>query len=178
MNLLGNERAMGIEALVLDVDGVLTDGGLIYGPEGEWKRFDVQDGHGISMARKAGIKVGILTGRTSAAATRRAAELGVEAMMDGVRDKGKGLTELAGRLGVEPSTICFVGDDLVDLPAMRRCGVAVAVANAVPEVKAQAAAVTTRSGGCGAVREVVEWLLRGKGVWADMVDGYMKDSES
>ena len=175
MNSSLETMAAQVEMLVLDVDGVLTDGGLIYGPEREWKRFDVQDGHGMTIARKAGLKIALLTGRTSLALTRRSEELVVDAMLDGVRDKGAGLHELATRLGVEPSKMCYVGDDLVDLPPMALVGFPVAVANAVAEVKEAAAWVTTRSGGHGAVREVVETILKAKGLWADIVRAHRKD---
>ncbi|MCB1070878.1 MAG: HAD-IIIA family hydrolase [Verrucomicrobia bacterium] len=177
MNSSLHEAAARIEALVLDVDGVLTDGGIIYGPGGEWKVFDVQDGHGLAMAKKTGLKVAFLTGRTSAAVQRRAEELKVDVLLEGIVDKGIAFRELSERLGVEPGKICYVGDDLVDLPPLKEAGLAVAVANAVPEVKAAADWVTGRGGGHGAVREVVEALLKARGVWDDLIRGFAGEDE-
>ncbi len=165
MNSSPDPLAASIEAIIFDVDGVMTDGGLYYGPDGEWKRFDVQDGHAVVMARKAGIRLAFLTGRTSEAVTRRARELGIDILRDGVYDKGAVFGEITSELKVNPDEVCYVGDDVVDLPAMARAGFPVAVANAVPEVQAAAAWTTPRAGGRGAVRDVVERILKAKGLW-------------
>jgi len=159
-----NQRARRIKAMVFDVDGVLTDGGIILGPDGEWKRFNVQDGHGFDLARRAGLKTALLTGRSSEAVRRRARELKT-VLMEGVKDKGEAFRRLARRLGVRGGEICYVGDDLVDLPAMAQAGLPVAVANAVPEVKAAALRVTARCGGDGAAREAIELVIKARGLW-------------
>ena len=153
-------RARRIRLLVLDVDGVLTDGGLFYGPGGEeWKRFDVHDGLGLVMARRAGLEVAIISGRASVAVTRRMAELGLTEVHQGVADKAAVLATVAGRLGVSPAEVAVMGDDLADLPLLRGAGLALAPANAVAAVREVAHRVTRRSGGAGAVREAVELLL-------------------
>ena len=162
-------RLARVQALVCDVDGVMTRGELHYGPEGEWKTFDVQDGHGLVLARQAGLRVAWLTARTSAAVRRRADELKIDLLMDGRPGKRAGLEEISRNFGVPPDRICYVGDDLLDLGAMALAGVPVAVANAVPEVRAAAAWTTKRRGGEGAVREVAERLLRASGRWAEIV---------
>jgi 3-deoxy-D-manno-octulosonate 8-phosphate phosphatase (KDO 8-P phosphatase) len=163
-------RPADIRALVCDVDGVLTRGDLIYGPDGgEWKVFNVQDGHGLVLARAAGLRVAWLTARRSPIVRRRARELKIDLLLEGRRDKAAGLARIAQKLGVPASAICYVGDDLLDLGALRAAGLPVAVANAVTEVKAAAAWTTRRRGGEGAVREVVERLLRAAGTWDDLV---------
>lgn len=165
-------RAARVEAIVFDVDGVLTRGDLPYTADGEIKVFDVHDGHGIVMARNAGLKIALLSGRASAALRKRAADLKVDAFREGVLRKGEGLRELCGILRVKPEEVCYVGDDLIDLPPLREAGFPVAVANAVREVRDRAAWVTTRSGGDGAAREVIELILRAKGRWDAIVKQY------
>jgi 3-deoxy-D-manno-octulosonate 8-phosphate phosphatase (KDO 8-P phosphatase) len=159
-------RATRVRLLVLDVDGVLTDGGLFYGPEGEeLKRFDVQDGLAIVEAQRAGLAVAIISGRRSVAVSRRAAELGVAEVHQGVGDKTAVLEALRERSGLAPSDLAVMGDDLPDLPLMRRAGLALAPANAVAEVRRRAHWVSRRPGGGGAVREAIEWLLRARRAW-------------
>jgi 3-deoxy-D-manno-octulosonate 8-phosphate phosphatase (KDO 8-P phosphatase) len=159
-------RATRVRLLVLDVDGVLTDGGLYYGPEGEeLKRFDVQDGLAIVEAQRAGLAVAIISGRRSVAVSRRAAELGVAEVHQGVRDKTAVFEALQERSGLAPSDLAVMGDDLPDLPLMRRAGLALAPANAVAEVRRTAHWVSRRPGGGGAVREAIEWLLRARRAW-------------
>ena len=172
MRLSTEQRAAKVEAIVTDVDGVLTRGDIIFGPTGEWKIFNVQDGHGFSMARKAGLKLALLTGRSSDAVRLRASELQVNGMLEGVEDKAAGVVALLEKLSVEPGNACYIGDDLVDIPAMKKTGFPVAVANAVEEVRQEAAWVTTRRGGDGAFREVVEFVLKSKGVWKDVLKRY------
>jgi 3-deoxy-D-manno-octulosonate 8-phosphate phosphatase (KDO 8-P phosphatase) len=158
------ERARGVRLALFDVDGVLTDGRLWYGADGEaLKSFHILDGHGLKMLAASGIATGLLSGRESPAAAARARELGLAHVMLGVSDKLARFEELAGRLGLDPSQCAFVGDDLPDLPVMRRCGLAVAVANAVAEVKAAAHHVTLARGGDGAVREFCEFVMRAQG---------------
>ncbi len=167
------QRAASVEALVFDVDGVLTAGQIIYpGADGEVKIFDAQDGHGIHLARKAGLRVGFLTGRISEATRRRAVELKVDSLTEGPAPKGSGLRAMLAGWGIDPSRVAYVGDDLVDLPALRLVGLPVAVANAAPEVKAVAAYVTVRPGGAGAAREVVELVLKARGAWDALVAGH------
>ena len=155
-----------IRLVVLDVDGVLTDGGLYYGPTGEnMKRFDVHDGLAMVEARRAGLGVAVMSARASASVTRRLEELGIEEVHLGVQDKGKAVDELMRRLGISPEEIAVMGDDLGDLPAMRRAGLALAPRNAVSEVRAAAHWVSRRAGGGGAVREALELLLKARGAW-------------
>ncbi|MCS4504736.1 HAD-IIIA family hydrolase [Arhodomonas aquaeolei] len=158
-------RAAHIGVLALDVDGVLTDGGVYIGDDGEpFKRFNIHDGKGIAMLRDAGIEVAIVTARRSGAVEARARELRIGHVHQGVRDKAAALADLAKGLGLAPQACAFVGDDLVDLAPMRAAGLAVAVANAHPAVCARAHWVTRRGGGDGAVREVCELLLGARGV--------------
>lgn len=154
-----------IRLLVSDIDGVLTDGTLLYGTDNlESKAFDIKDGLGLRLATWAGFPVAWLSGRRSDAVTRRADELGVR-LYEGVANKDAGLRQVATDHGVELTEIAYVGDDLNDLPALALAGLPIAVADAVPEVKAAAAYVTSAPGGHGALREVVELLLRGQGRW-------------
>jgi 3-deoxy-D-manno-octulosonate 8-phosphate phosphatase (KDO 8-P phosphatase) len=158
------ERARAVRLAVFDVDGVLTDGTLYIGAQGEaFKAFNILDGHGVKMLHAAGIATAIISGRSSEAVSRRAAELGIAHVVQGSSDKVAALDELLAALGLEASACAFVGDDLPDLPAMRRCGFAVAVANAADAVKAAAHYVTRASGGHGAVREFCELVLRAQG---------------
>ena len=166
-------RARQIRAVALDIDGVLTDGRIGYaGGTDEIKFFDVKDGLGIKLLQAAEIRVGVLSGRTSQANRTRIAELGLDVAIEGSRDKASGLRELARRLGVGTEQILFVGDDLVDLPAFRLAGVAVAVADATDEAREAADFVTARPGGRGAVRETAEWLLREQGKWTAVTQRY------
>lgn len=159
-------RAARIRLLILDVDGVLTDGGLLYGASGEeTKRFHVHDGLALVAARKAGLQVAVLSSRASAAVTRRMTELGVSEVHQGVGDKASALVSLCERLGVPTSAVAMMGDDLPDLAAMGRVGLALAPANAVAEVKRAAHWVARRRGGDGAVREAVEMLLKARRAW-------------
>ena len=170
------QLAARVSVIVFDVDGVLTDGSIVYaGPELEIKSFDAQDGQGIALARRAGLQVGLITARTSSVVRRRAAELKVDVLLEGQEHKGRALRELMAKLRVKPSQVCYVGDDVVDLPALALAGFPVAVANAVDEVKGMAAAVTVRPGGSGAAREVVEYILKAKGLWQRLVEEYLKD---
>ncbi len=156
----------GIKALLLDADGVLTDGSIIYDGGGrEVKVFSVRDGLGIRLLADAGIPVGILTGRSSPALRARCENLSVKHLWDGVSDKADFLAAVSRAFGAELPEICYVGDDLPDIPVMLRVGLPVAVADAHPEAIAAARAVTLARGGRGAVREVCEAILRGRGLW-------------
>lgn len=164
------KKAQNIRLLVLDVDGVLTDGRLYFDAKGEaLKVFHVRDGHGIKMAQRAGIEVALLSGRRSDAAYHRARELGINRFHEGLRDKVAVLEEIMAAMGIEAAQVAMVGDDLVDLPILGRAGLAVAVADAVPEVLAAAHWVTSLPGGHGAVRQVCDLLLKAQGKWGEMV---------
>jgi len=153
-----------VRALALDVDGVLTDGSLTYGPEGEaLKTFHVRDGLGVRLLLREEIAVAVITARRSPMLTRRMAELGVVHVLDGREDKAVALRELAGALGVTLDAIAFVGDDVLDLPALRAAGLAIAVSDAHPMVCEEAAWVTRERGGRGAVREVCDAILEARG---------------
>ena len=159
-----NSRAARIKLVAFDIDGVMTDGGLHYTDDGhELKTFNVQDGLGIVLLRRAGIKVAIITGRTSNVVNCRAKDLGVEHVFHGVGDKGAVSGQLLEQLGLQWSELAFMGDDLIDLPAMTRCGLAIAPANARPIVKERANMVTEAGGGKGAVREAIEFILSAQG---------------
>jgi 3-deoxy-D-manno-octulosonate 8-phosphate phosphatase (KDO 8-P phosphatase) len=153
-------RLATVRALILDVDGVLTDGGLYYTESGEeMKRFDVRDGQGLVLLREAGVLVALVTRKTSQIVTRRAAALGITEVHQDVRDKRAMVEALLARHDIAPAAACFVGDDVNDLPAMSYVGLAAAPADAVPRVRAAAALVTRAPAGHGAVRELCDQLL-------------------
>jgi len=164
-----------IRLLALDVDGVLTDGGVYFDSAGnETKRFHIHDGLGIVVARLAGLKIAWITGRNSPIVERRATELGVDMLRQGVRDKTIALNYLAERWSFGLNEIAYMGDDLNDLPALRIAGVAIAPANAAsPEVRDAAAWITPRSGGAGAVRDAIEAILRARGDWDSALAAYL-----
>jgi 3-deoxy-D-manno-octulosonate 8-phosphate phosphatase (KDO 8-P phosphatase) len=169
------ENLQAVKAVILDVDGVLTDGGIYYDPTGrEIKRFHVADGLGIELLRQAGIRVVIMSGRVSEALTRRAAELRVTDCYQGVRDKKAQIEKLRQQWQLKAEELLYVGDDLNDLPAFEAVGVRVAVANADALLRSQAHYVTQATGGNGAVREVCEWLLKARGEWEKAVEAYLQ----
>ena len=154
------ERAAAVRLMVFDVDGVLTDGSLYYGEQGEvMKRFHVHDGHGLRLLREGGVAVALMTGRCGPIVDRRAAELGIADVMQGVRDKGAALVELAQRLGVCLDQTGYMGDDIIDLPALQRAGFAASVPNAPGYIAQAAHWVSSQTGGNGAVRECCDLLL-------------------
>lgn len=169
------EKDLGqIKLLLLDVDGVLTDGRITYTDSGEQvKSFNAKDGLGIRLLMDAGIQVGIVTGRTSGALRHRCANLGITLLFDGIKDKSRALDEIVHRTGIPAETIGFAGDDLIDLPAMTRAGVAFAVADAAEEVKARADFICTKPGGNGAVREICEAILKAGGKWDAILSGFL-----
>lgn len=159
-----NARAARIKLVAFDIDGVMTDGGLHYSDDGhEFKTFNVQDGLGIVLMKRAGIEVAIITGRNSNVVNCRAKDLGIEHVFHGVGDKRTVAGKLLEQLGLNWSELAFMGDDLIDLKAMAQCGLAIAPANARPIVKERAHAVTEAAGGHGAVREAVEFILAAQG---------------
>jgi len=163
-----------IELLALDVDGVLTDGALIIHADGsESKSFNTLDGHGIRMWQRAGLKVALISGRASEPTRRRAADLQIEYVFEGCHDKLPVFQKLLERIDLSPEKAAYVGDDLTDLPAIRYAGFGVAVANAVDEVKQYADYVTVRPGGRGAVREVIEHILKNSGRWQELMTRYL-----
>ena len=162
-----------IRSVVFDVDGVLTDGRLLYGGRNEALRaFDVHDGFAIHWLKRLGITPVILTGKSSLGVAARAAELGIEHVIQGSRDKLADLERLLKTLQLKIDDVAMIGDDLPDLPALTVCGYPIAVANAVAEVKAVAKYVTDRTGGRGAVREALEHLLRADGRWSQVLSHY------
>lgn len=157
-------RAGVIKMLLLDVDGVMTDGKIILSGFGdELKQFNVQDGMGVTLARAAGLKVGILTGRSSGAVHKRAEELKMDVVIQGAARKSEGLIQVLGEYKLAMEEIAYIGDDVPDLPVLRKIGLPIAVANACDEVKAASVYVTSRAGGDGAVREAIDWLLALRG---------------
>jgi len=164
-----------IKLLALDVDGVLTDGTIIIGPDGrDSKPFNSLDGHGIRMWKRAGLEAALVTGRSSEAVSFRAKELGVEHVFQDCHHKLPVVESLLERLGLSPDNLAYMGDDLTDLPCMRYAGFAAAVANAVEEVKSYADYVTAAGGGKGAVREVIEHILKNTGKWQELIERYLK----
>jgi 3-deoxy-D-manno-octulosonate 8-phosphate phosphatase (KDO 8-P phosphatase) len=163
-------RAAKIELLLLDVDGVLTDGGIVYTDAGsEIKRFHVRDGSGLKFWHIAGKRSAIVSGRSSIAVERRAAELNIGIVLQGRTEKLPAFEAVLAETGMRPEQVCAIGDDLPDLPVLRQAGLAVAVADACAEVRAAADYVTAVPGGHGAVRDAIEWLLRLQGTWDDLV---------
>ncbi|MCE5311772.1 MAG: HAD-IIIA family hydrolase [Nitrospiraceae bacterium] len=168
-------KAAKIKMLILDVDGVMTDGGIIFDNNAnELKVFNVRDGHGIKMLQKAGIAVGIITGRESKVVARRAKDLGIKEVHQGYKVKTDALSKIYGKYGLKKDEVAFVGDDVVDIPVLIRVGLAIAVADAVAEAKSAAHHVTKNNGGRGAVREVCELILKSSGKWKAFIDGYNK----
>ena len=173
-------KASRVRLVALDVDGVLTDNGIWIGPVAgervELKRFDIQDGLGMRLLSTAGIPVIWVSGRHSEATALRAAELRVDELLQVPGpDKLAALGELLARRGLPWEAVAYVGDDLADLQVMRRAGLPIAVANAVPEIRAVADRVTAAPGGHGAVREIADALLKARGVWPEMIERYFTE---
>jgi 3-deoxy-D-manno-octulosonate 8-phosphate phosphatase (KDO 8-P phosphatase) len=169
------KRAAKIKVLLMDVDGTMTDGSvtLLSQPDGnalEIKTFDAHDGQGLTLAHTAGIRTGCITGRESAALQRRANEVNIEFLYMKQPTKIPAYEDILRKAGVPESAVAYVGDDLPDLPIMRRVGLAVAVGDAVPEVKSAAHFVTKAPAGHGAIRDAVELILKSKGIWEEMIE--------
>ena len=167
------ERLQKVKLLLLDVDGILTDGGIYVGAETEFKRFNIQDGLGLRLAQKAGIKVGWISARPSFASATRAVELKVDYLFQGDTGKIAAAEDILKKAGVPWSDVCFMGDDVVDLGLLRRAGLAISVANAIEEAKGVAHYVTKAAGGHGAVREAVHLILKAQNKWDALVQEYM-----
>lgn len=169
------KRASGIQVLLMDVDGTMTDGSVTLlsqndGTALEIKTFDAHDGQGLTLAQTAGLRTGCITGRESAALLRRANEMRMEFIYMKQPVKMPAYEEILKRAGVSDPQVAFVGDDLPDIPLLRRAGLAIAVGDAVPEVKDVAHYTTKALAGHGAIREAVELILRSKGIWEEMID--------
>jgi 3-deoxy-D-manno-octulosonate 8-phosphate phosphatase (KDO 8-P phosphatase) len=192
-------RARKIKLIIFDVDGVLTDGKIWIFPAPalpqsdsqqtvlersarsigtsliEAKGFHAHDGTGIALARMAGIKTGIITKRVSETVALRARDLKMDHIHQGIQDKASVLAQIMEKDGITAAEAAFVGDDVIDLPAMRRCGLAIAVRNARPEVKAEAHWITAQAGGDGAARDAVEYILKAQGKWKDALQRYISE---
>jgi 3-deoxy-D-manno-octulosonate 8-phosphate phosphatase (KDO 8-P phosphatase) len=186
--LSAQARARKIKLLLFDVDGVLTDGKLYFLPDRsqaqsdaqlsargsiEFKGFHAHDGVAVSLARIGGLRTGLITRRYSETVALRARDLKLEFVLQGVQDKAKGIEQIAKDAGLSPDQAAFVGDDVVDLPAMRVAGLAIAVKNARAEVKREAHLTTPNAGGEGALRDAVEFILKSQGKWKDALDRYV-----
>jgi 3-deoxy-D-manno-octulosonate 8-phosphate phosphatase (KDO 8-P phosphatase) len=167
-------RAARIQMMIFDVDGVLTDGGLYFGPGGEaLKRFNVLDGHGIKLLGQAGVVTAIISARQSDIVLRRAADLGISHVRQGVHDKRSGFEELLRECNIDPDHCGFIGDDVIDLPILTRVGFAASVANGHPEVRSRVHYVASAMGGHGAAREVCDFILRAQGKYEAALGSYL-----
>jgi len=174
LNMKLTDLCRRIELVLSDVDGVLTDGGILFDNQGiEIKKFHIRDGLGIKLWQKAGFKFGVLTARASHIVKVRAAELGIEIVRQGFETKLPAAMEILKSLNLSPEQCCYIGDDLTDLPVIRSVGLGIAVADAAPEVRAAAAHTTKLAGGHGAVRESLEMILKAKGRWDELVRPYL-----
>ena len=171
---MNRDKLKRTKLLLLDVDGVLTDGSIIYSDSGaETKVFNVKDGLGIKLLMKAGVQVGIVTNRTSKTLNHRCNNLGISLIFDGVRDKASVLELISKQTGLPAEDIAFVGDDLIDLPLLRRVGLSIAVADAHETVIENVDMVTSAKGGAGAVREICEAILKAQGLWDKILERYL-----
>jgi 3-deoxy-D-manno-octulosonate 8-phosphate phosphatase (KDO 8-P phosphatase) len=171
------DRAKRVELILMDVDGVLTDGQILLIPSGaggvqEVKTFNVQDGVGITFAHRAGLRTGLLTGRWSESTLARAKELGIELVEQGSHNKLETFAKMRAQAQLEEAAIAYIGDDMQDLPVLRRAGFAVAPSNAQDEVKQVCHLVTERAGGHGAVREALDFILKAQGKWEQVMARY------
>ncbi|WP_300671771.1 HAD family hydrolase [Desulfoluna sp.] len=168
------EKLASVDLLIMDVDGVLTQGEVIYQDDGsQIKNFNVKDGLGLRLLMDAGIQTAIVTGRSAGALEARVKNLGIPFLFHGVSDKAAALAKVIDQSGVPAHRMAFIGDDLPDLPIMRRVGLSIAVADAAAEVKELAAITTTHPGGKGAVRETCEAILKAKGLWAEAIERFL-----
>lgn len=167
------EKARDVKVLILDVDGVLTDGGIILdGNDNEYKKFNVRDGHGLKLLEKAGIEIAIVTGRYSKVVEKRAAELGIKEVYQRCLDKTVAYEHILEKFGLTDKEAAYIGDDIVDIPVMKRVALPIAVSDADSEAKKHALLHTKTAGGKGAVREAVEFILKAKGLWDDIIRSY------
>jgi len=170
------KRISRIRMMIFDVDGVLTDGRIIYMDNGsEMKEFDVQDGHGIKLLQRAGIDVALISGRACRAVEQRAIGLGIARVYQGAKVKIEAYDQLLSDTGLKEHETGFMGDDLIDIPVMRRAGFSVAVPNGVQHIFPYAHYITKASGGRGAAREVCEMILQAQGLWDNVIKRYLAD---
>lgn len=173
-----DQRLAQIRWLLLDVDGVLTDGSIIYGDtDVEVKSFHVRDGSGMMLWRKTGKKLGILTGRQSPVVAKRAKELGIESVIQGAADKGVAFREFLAQEKALAAEVAYIGDDVLDLPVFCQCGLAITVADGCAEAREDAHFTTQARGGRGAVREAIERILKAQGLWAELVAVYRRPGD-
>ena len=176
MKKANQENLKLIRLLILDVDGVLTDGKIIYNDRGEEiKAFDVRDGHGLKLLMRSGIEVAFITGRESKVVIHRARDLGIEQVYQNVTNKIEIYEKILKERKLEDKNVGFIGDDLVDIPVLRRVGFSAAVLDAVPEVKEIVDYVAGKKGGAGAVREICELLLKVQNKWGEVTERYRKN---
>lgn len=169
------ERIKGIRLLIFDVDGVLTDGRIVYTDGGaEIKAFDVRDGHGIKLVMRSGIDVALITARQSSVVDHRARDLGIGLVYQGMKDKLKAFDEILEKKSLKPAEAAYVGDDIIDLPVLKRVGFSCAVSDAVEEVKGAVDYVASKPGGGGAAREICELILKAQSRWEGIVQGYLR----
>ncbi len=170
------KRARRVRLVVMDVDGVLTDGRMILSERGdELKAFHTHDGIAVALAKRGGLQTAMVTGESSPIAKARGAKLGVDSVVLGARRKGETLETLRAEFGLPADAVAYIGDDLLDIPALQIAGLAITVSDAPAEVQAIAHVVTRARGGHGAVRECVELILRAQGSWHDIVDAYVRE---
>ncbi len=163
------EQARGIRMLILDVDGVMTDGSIVMDGEGESKAFNVRDGHGIKLLQRASVEVAIITGRSSRVVAQRAADLGIGRVIQGCLNKAEGLAALLREAELEARDCAMMGDDVIDLPPMRACRLALAPADAHPAVLAEADWIASHPGGRGAIRQAAEGMILARGAWESVI---------
>ncbi len=174
LNLSSVERAKRLRLMIFDVDGVLTDGGLRYGSDGELiKTFNVLDGHGIKQLQNSGVRTAIISARQSTIVARRAADLGITILLQGVHDKKSAFRQTVHDLGLTFEECGFMGDDVIDLPVMTRVGFAISVPNGHPEVRSRAHYVSQVQGGHGAVREVCDFIMRAQSNYESALAPYL-----
>jgi len=170
-----NKKLMQIKLIIMDVDGVLTDGRIILGKEEELKFFHVRDGMGISIARASGLKIGVITGRSSIAVERRAKELKIDYIVQGCKNKLKALDEILEKEKINYENVCYIGDDIIDIPVFRLVGYSATVADAPESIKSETAYVSNKSGGKGAVRDIIEFILKNKGNLENTINNMIKE---
>ncbi len=168
-------KAKLVRLLILDVDGIMTDGSIVYDNDGgETKTFNVRDGHGIKLLMRAGLGLALITARSSRAVSRRADELGIELVYQGTSDKLSAFKEILEETSLEPGQTAYMGDDIIDIPVLKRAGFSVTVPEAASEVRERVDYITEKRGGRGAVREVVEIILKEQGKWEGVIKDYLE----
>ncbi len=169
------EKAKNVKLLILDVDGVLTDGRIVIDDRGiETKCFDVRDGHGIKLLKRANIEVVIITGRRSEVVSHRARELGIDSVYQNIHNKLEVYQAILDEKGLKDEEVGFVGDELVDLPLLKRVGFSAVVADGIEELKPYVDYVSQNRGGRGGVREISELILKAQGKWSELMEGYLR----